>query len=105
LRTLKFSVEVSTFVLLFILVGGVYSTGASAKSNFCQKEYARINKIKVRHRAVATTLGLPLSAQDIACGFSGQDTKQKAISGALNGCKRSAKKNGNPGKCVIIEIK
>jgi hypothetical protein len=91
--------------LLVSLATGAYSTEVSAKSSPCQKEYARVIKFKVRHMAVATSLGLPLSAKDIACGFSGQDTKQKAVSGALYNCKKSAKKNGNPKKCLIIEAK
>ncbi len=92
-------------VLLVSFATGAYSTEVSAKSNPCQKEYARVNKIKVRHRAVATSLGLPLSATNIACGFSGQDTKRQAVSGALASCKKSAKKHGNLKKCLIIQAK
>ena len=103
LRTFRFSKEVSIFILLVSFAAGAYSTEVSAKSNSCQKEYARVSKINVPHRAVATSLGLPLSAKGIACGFSGQYTEQQAVSRALDNCKKSAEKHGSRKKCLIIE--
>jgi hypothetical protein len=104
-QTFPFSNDVFIFILLVSLAVGGYSTEGLAKSSPCQKEYARVIKVNVRHRAVATSLGLPLSAKNIACGFSGQDTKQQAVSDALHNCNKSAKKNRNPKKCLIIEAK
>jgi hypothetical protein len=91
--------------LMSFVVPVSFSIDASAKAPFCQREYARLSKIAVLHRAVATTNGKSLGAPNIACGFSGQDTKQQAIRGALKNCEKSAKRNGNSSKCQIIEAK
>jgi hypothetical protein len=105
LRTFKFSQEISIFILVFSLATGTYSTEVSAKSSACQKEYARVSRIKAPHMAVATSLGLPLDAKDISCGFSAATTKRQAVRDAVNSCKKNAKKYGKSTRCRVIEAR
>src|SRR5690349_14968809 len=79
-----------------------WSAGAGARTP-CEREFLSKKAIYLPHRATATTLGRPLSAPQIACGFSGQwATKTQAINEALRQCELWARKSKyRKGECRI----
>jgi len=78
---------------------------AAEKLVECPKKFRGFKAKYLPHRAIATTQGRPLSAQPVACGFSGHwGTKAKAISEALRECETSARiMKLKKGQCRIME--
>ncbi len=97
-----------TAVCLAIIVSQVLFSSSSFAFKMVHKSCpvmkSEVLKTGNKFRAIATTGGVPVTANHLSCGVSGRATRQEAQMFAMKYCIVTAKKNHDPRPCKIIYL-